>query len=269
MEVFLGVPAVDGSGIGTAFVIPEPVKRAIPQHRIKIDELNEGWERFEIAVQTVTLQLSEHLDSLSKTSNKDKAQREVFETYILMLGDPVFNKEVKENILYLDGGTGTLLQKAGLIPGELPERWNITHPNIIAKIHKSYYDAGSNVVNTNTFGANVLKFSNEELEEIISAAVKNARRAGGESIGAQPRWVALDIGPTGRMLKPYGDLDFEDAVGEDLPDRRHAPPDDVLAHQHAEHRRFRRIFRFRIGKVQAGSCGAGHKLQLAPALRTL
>ena len=70
MEVFLGVPAVDGSGIGTAFVIPEPVKRAIPQHRIKIDELNEGWERFEIAVQTVTLQLSEHLDSLSKTSNK-------------------------------------------------------------------------------------------------------------------------------------------------------------------------------------------------------
>ena len=96
MEVFLGVPAVDGSGIGTAFVIPEPVKRAIPQHRIKIDELNEGWERFEIAVQTVTLQLSEHLDSLSKTSNKDKAQREVFETYILMLGDPVFNKEVKD-----------------------------------------------------------------------------------------------------------------------------------------------------------------------------
>lgn len=96
MEVFLGVPAVDGSGIGTAFVIPEPVKRAIPQHRIKIDELNEGWERFEIAVQTVTLQLSEHLDTLSKTSNKDKAQREVFETYILMLGDPVFNKEVKD-----------------------------------------------------------------------------------------------------------------------------------------------------------------------------
>ena len=96
MEVFLGVPAVDGSGIGTAFVIPEPVKRAIPQHRIKIDELNEGWNRFELAVQTVTLQLSEHLDSLSKTSNKDKAQREVFETYILMLGDPVFNKELKE-----------------------------------------------------------------------------------------------------------------------------------------------------------------------------
>ena len=96
MEVFLGIQAVDGSGIGTAFVIPEPVKRAIPQHRIKIDELNEGWQRYETAVQTVTLQISQHLDSLSKTSNKDKAQREVFETYILMLGDPVFNKEVKD-----------------------------------------------------------------------------------------------------------------------------------------------------------------------------
>lgn len=96
MEVFLGVSAVDGSGIGTAFVIPEPVKRAIPQHRISIDELNEGWNRFELAVQTVTLQLSEHLESLSKTSNKDKAQREVYETYILMLGDPVFIKEVKD-----------------------------------------------------------------------------------------------------------------------------------------------------------------------------
>lgn len=119
---------------------------------------------------------------------------------------------LKNNILYLDGGMGTLLHSEGLLPGELPERWNITHPDIITKIHKSYYDAGSNVVNTNTFGANILKFSHEELEEIISAAMGNARRADNESIGAQPRWVALDIGPTGRMLKPYGDLDFEEAV---------------------------------------------------------
>ena len=107
---------------------------------------------------------------------------------------------LKNNILYLDGGMGTLLHSEGLLPGELPERWNITHPDIITKIHKSYYDAGSNVVNTNTFGANALKFSNEELEEIISAAVKNARSADNESIGAQPIWVALDIGPTGSML---------------------------------------------------------------------
>ena len=96
MEVFLGIPAADGTGIGTAFVIPDPVKRAIPQHHINIDQLNRGWQRFEAAVQTVTLELSDHLDSLSKTDERDKVQREVFETYVLMLQDPVFNKEVHD-----------------------------------------------------------------------------------------------------------------------------------------------------------------------------
>lgn len=96
MEVFLGIPAADGTGIGTAFVIPDPVKRAIPQHHISIDQMNRGWSRFEAAVQTVTLELSEHLDSLSKTDERDKIQREVFETYILMLQDPVFNQEVHD-----------------------------------------------------------------------------------------------------------------------------------------------------------------------------
>ena len=96
MEVFLGIPAADGTGIGTAFVIPDPVKRAIPQHHINIDQLNKGWSRFEAAVQTVTLGLSEHLDSLSKTSERDRAQREVFETYVLMLEDPVFKQEVRD-----------------------------------------------------------------------------------------------------------------------------------------------------------------------------
>ena len=119
---------------------------------------------------------------------------------------------LKENILILDGGMGTLLQKEGLCPGELPERWNITHADIIKKIHKDYFDAGSNVVNTNTFGANILKFSSDELDTIIGAAVENARAAARESEGTQKKWVALDIGPTGRMLKPYGDFDFEEAV---------------------------------------------------------
>ncbi|MCI5518965.1 MAG: phosphoenolpyruvate--protein phosphotransferase [Treponema sp.] len=96
MEVFLGIPAADGIGIGTAFVIPDPVKRAIPQHHIKIDQVTNEWTRYEAAVQSVTLEISEHLDSLSKTDPKDKAQREVFETYILMLSDPVFTKEVKD-----------------------------------------------------------------------------------------------------------------------------------------------------------------------------
>ena len=119
---------------------------------------------------------------------------------------------IKENTLYLDGGMGTLLQARGLTPGELPERWNITKPDVITDIHRAYYDAGSNVVNTNTFGANILKFSEEELEQIVAAAIKNARNAAGESTSEGEKWVALDIGPSGRMLAPYGDLDFEDAV---------------------------------------------------------
>ena len=119
---------------------------------------------------------------------------------------------LKNNILYLDGGMGTLLQAQGLSAGELPERWNLSHPDVITNIHKQYFDAGSNVVNTNTFGANCLKFGTDELDAIIGAAIKNARQAAAESAGEQPKWIALDIGPTGRMLAPYGDLDFEDAV---------------------------------------------------------
>lgn len=121
-------------------------------------------------------------------------------------------QHLKNNILYLDGGMGTLLQTQGLSAGELPERWNLSHPDVITEIHKQYFDAGSNVVNTNTFGANCLKFEVDELDSIIGAAIGNARRAAEESTGAQPKWIALDIGPTGRMLAPYGDLDFEDAV---------------------------------------------------------
>ena len=119
---------------------------------------------------------------------------------------------LKDNLIFLDGGMGTLLQENGLKAGELPERWNVTHADVINKIHKEYFDAGSNVVATNTFGANILKFSEEELEEIIKCAVSNAKNAKEQSNGSQEKWIALDIGPTGRMLKPYGDLDFEDAV---------------------------------------------------------
>ena len=119
---------------------------------------------------------------------------------------------LKNNLLFLDGGMGTLLQARGLEAGELPERWNISHPDVIKEIHRNYYDAGSNVVSTNTFGANLLKFSHEELDEIVGAAVKNAREAIAETKNSGEKFIALDIGPTGKMLKPYGDLDFEDAV---------------------------------------------------------
>ena len=119
---------------------------------------------------------------------------------------------LKNNIVFLDGGMGTLLQERGLCPGELPEKWNLERPGEIIAIHRAYFDAGSNIVNTNTFGANILKFSSVELDSIVKSAIENARTAAKESKGTQKKFVALDIGPTGRMLAPLGDLDFEDAV---------------------------------------------------------
>ncbi len=123
-----------------------------------------------------------------------------------------FRAFLQHNIVILDGGMGTLLQAQGLKAGEHPERWNITHPEVITAVHKAYYDAGSLVVSTNTFGANALKFDEDELDRIIGAAVANAKAAKEQCDGTKPRFVALDIGPTGKLLKPIGALDFEDAV---------------------------------------------------------
>ncbi len=123
-----------------------------------------------------------------------------------------FSDFLKENIVILDGGMGTLLQEKGLAPGELPERWNRSHPQVIREIHTVYLDAGSNVISTNTFGANSLKFDDTELKEIIFAAVENARCAIENSKTEKETFIALDLGPTGKLLKPFGDLDFEDAV---------------------------------------------------------
>lgn len=119
---------------------------------------------------------------------------------------------LKNRILITDGGMGSLLQKKGLPLGVLPERWNLEKPEIIKEIHKAYFDAGSNMVTTNTFGANPLKFDEAELKEIIEAAVKIAEAAKKESASLKDKYVALDVGPLGHMLKPYGDMDFEDAV---------------------------------------------------------
>ena len=123
-----------------------------------------------------------------------------------------FREFLQKNIVLLDGGTGTLLQEAGLPLGELPERWNVSRAQTLVDIHRGYFDAGSNVVCTNTFGANALKFDEKELEELVAAAVKNARTAAATSSGKQEKFVALDIGPTGKLLKPYGDFEFEKAV---------------------------------------------------------
>ena len=123
-----------------------------------------------------------------------------------------FKDYLKNHIVYLDGGIGTLLQAGGLKPGEYPERWNLSHHDVIIDIHKAYFDAGSNIVCTNTFGANCLKFADDELEQIIKAAVANAKKAREQSVQKGEKFIALDIGPSGKLLKPLGDLDFEDAV---------------------------------------------------------
>lgn len=126
-------------------------------------------------------------------------------------------EKLKERILFFDGGMGSLLQANGLKPGELPETWNVTHSDLIVKLHREYLEAGADMIKTNTFGANGLKYNKDkefDLEQIVTAAMKNAREAvdaaaytPGRSKGA----IALDIGPTGKLLKPLGDLDFEDA----------------------------------------------------------
>ncbi len=118
---------------------------------------------------------------------------------------------LKTHHVILDGGMGTLLQEKGLAAGELPERWNLSHPDMITSIHRAYFEAGSHVVNTNTFGANSLKFSPDELEAIVKAAIENAQNARTQS-GKHDAWVALDVGPTGKLLAPYGSFDFEEAV---------------------------------------------------------
>ena len=121
-----------------------------------------------------------------------------------------FIEQLGREWLFFDGGMGSLLQERGLAAGELPETWNITRPEEIQSIHRAYLDAGSDIINTNTFGANALKFP-DNLREIVESAVSNAKEARRQS-DREDAYIALDLGPTGRLLQPMGDLPFEQAV---------------------------------------------------------
>lgn len=103
-------------------------------------------------------------------------------------------------IKYFDGGMGSMLN---LRPGELPEKLNISDPDRVYRVHKAYADAGADIITANTFGANRLKYDN--CDELVKAGVALAKKTG--------KKVALDLGPTGKLLKPMGDLDFEECVG--------------------------------------------------------
>ena len=112
-----------------------------------------------------------------------------------------------KKLMFFDGGMGTLLQKEGMLPGEYPETWNIEKAEIIQNIHRAYYNAGSQILLTNTFGANRIKYNNQAytLEQVVNAAVQNVRNVG------ENAYIALDVGPTGKLLKPMGDMEFEEA----------------------------------------------------------
>ena len=121
------------------------------------------------------------------------------------MSDNIFSRK-KFHIL--DGAMGTMLQKAGLKLGEIPEALSITHPEIIIDIHKQYINAGSEIIYTNTFGANALKLKNSKytVKEIVEKSIENARIASNKNA-----LVALDIGPLGELLEPSGTLSFDDA----------------------------------------------------------
>ena len=121
---------------------------------------------------------------------------------------------LSRRVLIFDGGMGTMLQAAGLPAGYEPELWNLERPDAVRAVHAQYLSAGADIVTTNTFGANAVKLSGHPVEEIVTAAVSLAREAVAEHGGG---FVALDLGPTGRLLRPMGDLPFEEAVAAYAP----------------------------------------------------
>jgi 5-methyltetrahydrofolate--homocysteine methyltransferase len=121
-----------------------------------------------------------------------------------------FLQRLGKDRLFFDGAMGTMLQSRGLAAGELPELKNITDSETVIDIHRSYIKAGCHILKTNTFGANRLKLADTgfTVEQVVRAAVENAKKAASE----KEVFVALDVGPTGKLLAPFGDLELEEAV---------------------------------------------------------
>lgn len=115
-------------------------------------------------------------------------------------------------VLVADGATGTMLQKAGLLRGMAPERWNLENQEAVRGLHREYFDAGADIVLTNTFGGSRIRLEKDKLgeqaEEINRIAAELARQVAG-----QDRLIFGDIGPTGKLLRPFGPLLYSDAVG--------------------------------------------------------
>ena len=135
------------------------------------------------------------------------------------MNNSIFNAD---HVLFLDGGMGTQLQAKGLQPGEIPELWNLSRPQDVRAVHEAYFSAGADIVYANTFGANPAKYHGDApLADVIQAGISIALEAARHGCAsAQPRrLVALDVGPTGRLLKPAGDFEFDaayDAFAEQI-----------------------------------------------------
>lgn len=120
---------------------------------------------------------------------------------------PMITELIRTRRVYFDGGFGSLLLSRGLKPGQPPESWNLSHPEEVTGAHREYFAAGCDIIKTNTFGVNSLKYP--DYKDILRAGLRCAKKAAGEFPG---RYIALDIGPLGRLLQPLGDLSFEEAV---------------------------------------------------------
>lgn len=119
---------------------------------------------------------------------------------------------IQNNILFLDGAMGTVLQH--IFPqSSLPsEMLNLHSPDSVKEVHKAYLKAGANVISTDSFGINAFKYTDEELEKLITAAIENAKNAVKECKCQQQKYIAYDIGPLGKLLKPLGNISFDEAV---------------------------------------------------------
>ncbi len=125
-----------------------------------------------------------------------------------------FQQLLTRPLIYLDGGTGTMLQARGLKPGERTESWTIERPEDLIQIHQSYVNAGADIVNANTFGVNKFRYPSDtgySLTQLVETAIANARQAVKRAAKEGEVLVSLDLGPSGEFMEPFGDLTYEEA----------------------------------------------------------
>lgn len=153
--------------------------------------------------------------AMTKYSLRGANNELVIKEHFILKKNIIIKEEIKQKLnkgpLLIDGAMGTMLQKYGLGQGECSEGWNISHPQIVENIHREYIKAGVDIILTNTFGANRIKLNNfnkgEDTLKINKLAVNLAREAVKKERSKEKRiFIAGSVGPTGKILEPYGEL---------------------------------------------------------------